>query len=107
MTEPGTPSRDHSVATIEEKGEFRVRLARTGITLAVPADKGLLEVIREVVPNVAYSCEDGLCGTCETAVLAGVPDHRDTVLSDEERQANQTMMICVGRSRTPFLVLDL
>jgi ferredoxin len=95
------------MAEDEPDTAFRVRLARTGVTLAVPADRSLLAVVREVVPDVFYSCEDGICGTCQTAVLAGVPDHRDTVLSVEERAANETMMICVGRSLTELLVLDI
>ncbi len=86
---------------------FQVELRRTGVTLTVPADRGLLEVIKEVVPDVEYSCEEGYCATCETRVLAGIPDHRDTVLTEAERAENDTMMICVGRSRSPLLVLDL
>jgi ferredoxin len=55
---------------------------------------------------VLSSCRDGTCGTCETAVLGGVPDHRDSVLTDSEQAANDTMMICVSRARSPRLVLD-
>ena len=57
--------------------------------------------------NVSYSCTQGLCGTCETKVVAGVPDHRDMFLNEDEQAANQTIMICCSRSRTPTLVLDL
>ncbi len=56
---------------------------------------------------VLSSCTEGTCGTCETAVLDGAPDHRDSVLTDEERAAGDTMMICVSRSATAKLVLDL
>jgi ferredoxin-NADP reductase len=91
----------------EESGEFEVELKRTGTTLSVPADKTLLATIRQVLPRVLYACEEGYCGTCETRVLEGVPDHRDVILSDEEHAANNTMMICVSRSHTPKLVLDL
>jgi ferredoxin len=53
------------------------------------------------------NCEQGICSACETAVLAGVPDHRDSVLTPREKAANGYMMICVSRSLTPRLVLDL
>jgi ferredoxin-NADP reductase len=91
----------------EESGEFEVVLQRTGTTLTVPADKTVLATIRQVLPRVLYACEEGYCGTCETRVLEGIPDHRDVILSDDEHAANNTMMICVSRSRTPKLVLDL
>ena len=57
--------------------------------------------------QVLSSCTEGICGTCETAVLGGVPDHRDSLLTPAERSAGDTMMICVSRSRSPRLVLDL
>lgn len=86
---------------------FEVELARTGATVTVPPQCGILEVVRERIPNVPYSCEEGYCGECETPVLEGDPDHRDTYLTDEERESGETMMICVGRCRGPRLVLDL
>jgi ferredoxin-NADP reductase len=86
---------------------FELELRRSGIRLEVPADRSILEVAREVVPRLPFSCKEGVCGSCEAGVLEGVPDHRDSVLTDEERESNETMMICVGRSRTARLVLDL
>lgn len=86
---------------------FEVELARSGRTLTVPADKRLIDVVREVVPQVPFSCEEGYCGSCETSVLDGTPDHRDQVLTPEERDSNETMMICVGRCLSRKLVLDL
>lgn len=86
---------------------FEVELAKSGLVLQVPAGETLLHVIRAAVPSVLYSCEEGHCGTCETRVLDGVPDHRDTVLTDEEHAAGETMMICVGRSKSRRLVLDI
>lgn len=86
---------------------FEVHLAKTGVTVVVPPDRSLLSVVRDVVPDVPYSCQEGNCGTCETEVLEGVPDHRDEVLTEAERRSGDTMMICVGRSRTPRLVLNL
>lgn len=93
---------------VDVTGEaFEIELARAGKTLTVPSERSILEVVREVVPGVPYSCEEGYCGECETTVLDGVPDHRDTYLTDEERQTNETMMICVGRCRGARLVLDI
>ncbi len=86
---------------------FEVELRRSGITVTVPAHRSLLSVVREVLPATPFSCGEGVCGTCETTVLAGVPEHHDEVLTDDERAGGATMMICVGRSRTPLLVLDL
>ena len=90
-----------------EDRPFRVELKRSGRTLQVPADRSLLDVIRDAIPNVPHSCEEGYCGTCETAVLGGRPDHRDEILAPEERAESRTMMICVGRALSETLVLDL
>jgi ferredoxin-NADP reductase len=89
------------------QGSFEVELAQTGTTVVVPPDKSILQAASEVGVYVLSSCEEGTCGTCETDVLAGEIDHRDSVLSAEERAANETMMICVSRARCPRLVLDL
>lgn len=86
---------------------FEVYLAKTGVTLVVPPDRSLLSVVREAVPDVPFSCEEGNCGTCETEVLEGIPEHRDEVLTEAEREAGDTMMICVGRSKSSRLVLNL
>ncbi|MFF1509399.1 PDR/VanB family oxidoreductase [Streptomyces sp. NPDC058326] len=88
-------------------GAFEVELRRTGRTLRVEPGRTLLDAVREVVPGVAYSCEEGWCGTCETKVIAGTPEHHDSVLSDEEKASGTTMMLCVGRACGPRLVLDL
>jgi ferredoxin-NADP reductase len=94
-------------APVDTSGaEFEVELARTGLTLTVPPDRPLLQVLLDAIPTLLYSCEEGYCGTCEVQVLAGEPDHRDTVLTDEER-ADGKMMVCVGRSKSARLVLDL
>lgn len=92
---------------LENGGTFEVELRRAGSVLSVPPDRTLLEVVRDVVPDVVSSCEEGFCGACETAVLEGVPEHHDTILSDDEHARSETMMICVGRSKSPRLVLDL
>jgi aryl-alcohol dehydrogenase-like predicted oxidoreductase/ferredoxin-NADP reductase len=88
-------------------GSFEIRLEQTGLTLTVPEDKSILDVVNEAGLDALSSCEEGICGTCETAVLEGEPDHRDSVLTNQERARNDCMMICVSRSRCPLLVLDL
>ncbi|MER6710483.1 PDR/VanB family oxidoreductase [Streptomyces sp. NPDC000877] len=87
--------------------EFEVELARTGRTLTVSPDVSVLDAVRAAGVEVLYSCTEGTCGTCETDVLDGEPDHRDSVLTDEERAAGETMLICVSRCRGKRLVLDL
>ncbi|MEO3763901.1 PDR/VanB family oxidoreductase [Streptomyces sp. B5E4] len=86
---------------------FEVVLAHSGRTLTVPADASVLDTVRAAGVEVLYSCTEGTCGTCETDVLEGTPDHRDSLLSEEEREAGESMMICVSRCRGPRLVLGL
>ncbi len=88
-------------------GTFEVELARSGMVLAVPGHLSVLQVVRAAGIDVPSSCEEGVCGTCETRVLAGAVDHRDHVLSPAERRANGSMMICVSRAEGGRLVLDL
>jgi ferredoxin len=94
-------------ATDGPADSFEIELAQTGKILTVPADRSILEVVEEADVPVLSSCQEGTCGTCETSVLDGTPDHRDSLLTDEERAEGCTMMICVSRSRSPRLVLDL
>ncbi|MEU6512143.1 PDR/VanB family oxidoreductase [Streptomyces sp. NPDC046942] len=86
---------------------FEVELARSGRVLTVAPRVSVLDTVRAAGVEVLYSCTEGTCGTCETDVLEGVPDHRDSVLTEEERAAGDTMMICVSRCRGARLVLDL
>ncbi len=86
---------------------FELVLSRSGLTLTVPPDASVLETVRAAGVAVLYSCTEGTCGTCETDVLDGVPDHRDSLLTADERAAGETMMICVSRCRGNRLVLDL
>ena len=88
-------------------GGFTVVLAKSNRTVFVEEGKTILETLIEEGINPSYSCMEGVCGTCETRVLEGVPDHRDLVLNDAERAAGKTMMICCSRAKTPTLVLDL
>ena len=86
---------------------FEVELARSQVSLTVPPDRSILEVVEEAGIGVLSSCAEGTCGTCETAVLDGLPDHRDSVLTEDERHAGDCMMICVSRSCTARLILNL
>lgn len=86
---------------------FTVVLARSGRRFLVPTGKSILEVLEANQLNISFSCREGLCATCETPVLAGKPDHRDSVLTAAEKAANKTMMICVSRALSDELTLDL
>lgn len=86
---------------------FEVVLGRSGRTVTVSAGESVLDALLEDGVDVDFSCREGTCGTCEQGVLEGVPDHRDSVLSEDEQAANDCMMVCVSRSCTPRLVLDL
>ncbi|WP_432828015.1 PDR/VanB family oxidoreductase [Dactylosporangium sp. CA-092794] len=94
-------------ATSAGEREFEIELRRSGVTAVVPPGRTVLDVIREFVPDAPFSCAEGYCGSCETAVLAGTPDHRDEILTEAERARNRTMFPCVSRARSDRLVLDL
>ncbi|MET9296638.1 PDR/VanB family oxidoreductase [Streptomyces sp. NPDC003077] len=81
--------------------------ARSGRTVNVAAERSVLDALSDAGLPVAGSCRQGVCGTCETRVLEGVPDHRDGILSEEEREKGDRMYLCVSRARTPRLVLDV
>lgn len=87
--------------------DLTVELARSGRTIAVDSDQTILEALEAAGVEVVSSCRNGVCGTCETRVLEGEPDHRDLILSDAEKAAGDTMMICCSRAKTPRLRLDL
>jgi ferredoxin-NADP reductase len=84
---------------------FEIALQRSNRMLTVPADVSALDIIRQALPDVAYSCQQGFCGTCRTRVLSGDVEHRDRVLTDQARA--DTMTICVSRSRGGRIVLDI
>lgn len=87
--------------------DFEVECRTSGITLTVDASTSILEAAENAGLPVDSSCRDGVCGTCETRVLAGIPDHRDFLLSEAERASGRTMMLCVSRCASDRLVLDL
>lgn len=88
-------------------GGYTVVLARSGLAFEVAKGKTIIDTLIEKGFDAPYSCLEGVCGTCETRVIEGTPDHRDLVLSKGEREANRTMMICCSGSKTAKLVLDL
>lgn len=87
--------------------EFEVEFAQSGLTVVVPVNHSILQVAEDSGVDIISSCSEGTCGTCETPVLDGTPDHRDSVLTADEQESGTTMMPCVSRSRTPKLVLDI
>ncbi|MFI6509466.1 PDR/VanB family oxidoreductase [Streptosporangium sp. NPDC050855] len=96
--EPAAPARDEP---------FEVVLRRSGVSVTVTPGRSVLQAINDAGAGVLSSCRQGLCGTCETDVLEGEPDHRDALLDDAERAAGDRMLVCVSRSRSDRLVLDL
>ena len=110
MTDHWSPTAVHFEAFSEAETHkatdtaFNVRLARTGKVVTVPADKTILEVLRDNGLEVPSSCETGTCGTCRTKMLAGVADHRDLVLAEHEKA--DTIMICVSRAKTDEITID-
>lgn len=84
-----------------------VLLAKTGQRLEVDVQTSILEALLLAGIDVPSSCQQGVCGTCETRVIAGIPEHRDMILSDAERAANNIMMICCSRAMSAELTLDL
>ncbi len=97
----------NTVTPTDNDTAFEVILARSGRKITVPKGTSILQALEASGLTPLCSCREGICGTCETTILAGVPDHRDAVLSLEERDANQTMMICVSRAKGAELTLDI
>ncbi|MDK1471878.1 PDR/VanB family oxidoreductase [Streptomyces sp. 549] len=95
-TDPRTPSRS-----------FELELRQSGLTLTVAPHRSILQTVEAAGVQVLSSCTQGTCGTCETDIIEGEADHRDSLLTAEEQAAHETMMICVSRSRGARLVLDL
>ncbi|HNP35247.1 MAG TPA: PDR/VanB family oxidoreductase [Woeseiaceae bacterium] len=99
------PAQDEAAAS--NNTELTVNLKQSGITLTVPPGQSILEAIEAAGVAHPFSCREGACGMCATAVLEGEPEHRDFVLSDEERIRGDTMMVCVSRAVSGYLVLNL
>jgi ferredoxin len=93
--------------SVPPEESFEVVCVRSGVTLVVPAGRSILAVAKERGITVLSWCAEGVCGTCETEVLAGLPEHRDSLLTEAEREVSRTMLICVSRCRRGPLVLAL
>lgn len=96
-----------AAAPVRTDGGFEVELARSGRVLAVGAGRSILDVVLDAGVDVPHSCMEGICGSCEVGLLAGDPDHRDMVLSESQRQANRSMLLCCSGALSSRLVLDL
>ena len=92
---------------IEANAAFTVELVKSGQRLDVPADQTVLQVLEAAGIDVPMSCGQGICGTCVTRVVGGVPDHRDMYFTGEEQDANDHFTPCCSRSKTALLRLDL
>jgi vanillate O-demethylase ferredoxin subunit len=90
-----------------DDGSFEVRLASSGKVVQVPKDQTITQALLKAGIEVLTSCEQGVCGTCITRVLEGIPDHRDLYFTPEEQAKNDQFTPCCSRSKTPLLVLDL
>jgi ferredoxin len=88
-------------------GRLQVLCAAAGVVVVVAPDTSILDAVRGAGLEVPAACADGRCGACETRVFEGEPDHRDDVLTSDERACGETMMICVSRANSAWLVLDL
>jgi ferredoxin-NADP reductase len=86
---------------------FEVELAFSGLELVVPPERSILDVVEEAGVLVLSSCREGTCGTCEVRVMDGEVDHRDSILTPDEQDANDVMYVCVSRSAGPKLTLEL
>src|ERR1700754_1002818 len=98
------PTADEAAEALDQ---FEVVCQRSGSNFEISSERSILEVLEEEGIPILGSCYEGVCGTCEARVVEGTPDHRDSVLNDAERAAGEVMLICVSRSRTERLVLDL
>ncbi|MFT3812021.1 MAG: PDR/VanB family oxidoreductase [Acidovorax sp.] len=94
-------------ASSDARANYTVELKRSGRFLQVTPEKSLLDTLLDAGIDVDHSCCEGVCGSCETRVLAGTPDHRDSVLSPKEREKSKVMMVCVSGCKSETLVLDL
>ena len=86
---------------------FEVHLAQRNLTLSVQPNQSILKALQDAGVEVPFSCSEGVCGTCLTKVVEGEPEHWDMYLTPEEQEKNDCMMVCISRSKTPLLVLDL
>ena len=86
---------------------FKVKLARSNKTIFVEQDSSILFALLDAGVDLPFSCGSGLCGSCEVDVISGVPEHKDFVLTEEDRASNKTMMICCSGALTEEIELDI
>ena len=91
----------------DNNGTFEVHLAQRNLTLTVQPDQSILKVLQDAGVDVPFSCSEGICGTCLTKVKEGEPDHWDMYLTPEEQEKGDCITVCISRSKSPRLVLDL
>lgn len=96
-----------TAAPLEGDQPFEVELRQSGLTFTIPADKTIIQVLEEAGEDPMYDCNRGECGVCTVDVLEGTPDHRDYFLSDKEKASGSVIQICISRSKSPKLVLDM
>lgn len=94
-------------APADGEREFLVACSESGVTVNIPADVSILESLENAGIAVPNSCREGTCGSCETTVLSGLPDHRDSLLSSEEQESGETMLLCVSRCKSDLLELEI
>jgi ferredoxin-NADP reductase len=100
--------REYFKIGVDHSGEaFEVLLSRSNRRVTVGAESSIVAALADAGVRLTTSCEEGICGTCLCTVLSGIPDHRDVYLTDEEKAANDQMLLCCSRSKTPQLVLDI
>lgn len=92
---------------MSDNNTFEIHLAQRNITLTVQPDQSILKVLQDAGVDVPFSCSEGICGTCLTKVKEGEPDHWDMYLTPEEQEKGDCIMVCISRSKSPRLVLDL
>lgn len=96
-----------NVVAKDDDGCFEVKLASSGTSYFIPADRSVAEVLIDAGIDIPLSCEQGICGTCMTRVIQGTPDHRDMFMTESEHAANNQFTPCCSRSKSPLLVLDI
>lgn len=96
-----------NATALSTDGAFEIALARSGMTLQVPAGETILQVLHRNGVVLDSSCQQGACGSCKVALIEGEADHQDVYLTDGEKRANSSILTCVSRARSARLVLDI
>lgn len=107
--QPNQVHLEYFSATIDDSANkaFTIKTTKSKLELVVPPDKSIARVLKDNGVSIPVACEEGVCGTCLTAVVEGIPDHRDLFQTDEEKEENSYMTVCCSRAKTAVLVLDI